>query len=152
MSWRPARRADDEAIAEMCLALYREDPGTVEVGRAKIERTLETLRREPWRGRFAVLDLVGGRPEGYAILVAFWSNELGGEVCEVDELFVLPARRGQGHGTQLFAAIDDATIWPVTPPAIALGVTAGNARARRLYERLGFRPALHMLVRSRPGP
>ena len=73
----------------MCLGLYREDPGPRPVAREQIEHTLAMLRDEPSRGRVLVLE-VDGRPEGYALLIAFWSNELGGEVCEVDELFVNP--------------------------------------------------------------
>jgi len=134
----------------MCLALYAEDPGTVPIDRARIERTLHALRAEPSRGRAVVLDLGDGPPGGYALLVPFWSNELGGEVCEVDELFVRPDLRSRGHGSALFDAIDRALVWPARPVAIALGVTPGNARARRLYERLGFPPALTMLIRETP--
>jgi ribosomal protein S18 acetylase RimI-like enzyme len=75
---------------------------------------------------------------GYALLIPFWSNELGGSVCVVDELFVLPEHRGQGHGQSLFAAIEQGDVWSAPIVAIALGVTPNNDRARRLYERLGF--------------
>jgi hypothetical protein len=33
------------------------------------------------------------RTVGYALLISFWSNELGGEVCNIDELFVAPVYR-----------------------------------------------------------
>jgi len=72
------------------------------------------------------------------LLISFWSNELGGEVCEVDELFIVPEHRNQGYGTLLFAAIARGDLWSASFVAIALGVTPDNARARRLYERLGF--------------
>jgi GNAT superfamily N-acetyltransferase len=75
---------------------------------------------------------------GYALLIPFWSNELGGSICEVDELFVIPERRSQGHGTALFEAIANGVLWPTAVVGIALGVTPDNSRARRLYERLGF--------------
>jgi GNAT superfamily N-acetyltransferase len=110
--------------------------------------TLTTLRREPWRGR-AVVAEEGGALVGYALLIAFWSNELGGEVCDVDELFVLPEHRGRGLATALFAAIDEDGLWPTPAVALALGTTPGNAAARRLYERLGFAPVGVSMVRRR---
>src|SRR5689334_10802870 len=112
--WRLARPEDDERIVELCLQLYREDPGAVAVGREQAAGTLSTFRREPWRGRAVVLEL-DGAVEGYALLVSFWSNELGGEICEVDELFVASGRRNAGHGRALFEAIERAQVWPVPP-------------------------------------
>ncbi|MGC4122462.1 MAG: GNAT family N-acetyltransferase [Myxococcales bacterium] len=144
--WRIARQGEDDAIVGMCLELYREDPGPVAVTDAQIRKTLAVLRREPVRGRAVVCELED-RPIGYALLVAFWSNELGGEICEVDELFVMRDHRSQGHGRALFAAIERGEVWPAPPVAIALGVTPGNARARRLYEGLGFRAVGTNMVR-----
>jgi GNAT superfamily N-acetyltransferase len=135
--WRLAQSADDSAIAEMCRHLYLEDPGPSPIPPENIHTTLVTLRQSPDRGRAVVLE-VQGRVSGYALLIAFWSNELGGDVCEVDELFVLPQHRNQGYGSALFAAVVGGELWPGPITALALGTTRGNARARRLYERLGF--------------
>ncbi|HVE84797.1 MAG TPA: GNAT family N-acetyltransferase [Myxococcales bacterium] len=148
--WRLARPEDDERLVELCLQLYREDPGQVTVSPEQARRTLELFRREPWRGRAAALEL-DGAVHGYALLVSFWSNEWGGEVCEVDELFVAPGPRGHGHGSALFDAIERAQVWPSPPVAIALGVTAGNSRARALYERLGFRAVGTTMARRPQG-
>jgi len=133
--WRLAKETEDELVAQMCLSLYEEDPGPLKVVPSRMCETLMTLRREPWRGRAVVLELVD-RVGGYALLISFWSNELGGEVCQIDELYVAPELRNRGYGTSLFNAIGE--LWPTRLVAIALGVTPGNADARRLYERLGF--------------
>jgi ribosomal protein S18 acetylase RimI-like enzyme len=95
---------------------------------------------------------VGEQPAGYAILIAFWSNELGGEVCHVDELFVTRDLRGRGHGRELFTAITSGDLWPSPIVAIALGVTPDNARARRLYEQLGFATVGASMVLRVPPP
>src|SRR5262245_61426128 len=118
--WRPAQSTDDEAIVEMALMLSVEDPGSVIIDAARIRRTLETFRREPHRGRAVVAELDGG-PVGYALLVPFWSNELGGCVCEVDELYVQRVFRSRGVGRGLFAAIEDGSVWDGELIAIALG-------------------------------
>jgi len=146
--WRAARPDDDDRLVELCLGLYRDDPGPHPVGPAQMRATLATLRREPWRGRAVVAEVNGGLV-GYALLISFWSNELGGEVCDIDELFVIPAHRGRGLATALFAAIDEGGLWPTPAVALALGTTPGNAAARRLYERLGFAPVGVSMVRRR---
>jgi GNAT superfamily N-acetyltransferase len=145
--WRPARAGDDDAVAAMCAALYREDPSPDPVGADHIRRTLAALRAEPARGRAVVLDL--GGPAGYALLAAFWSNELGGEICIVDEMYVAAAHRSRGHATDLVARIAAGELWPTPPVAIDLEVSPANARARALYARLGFRPIRNALLRRR---
>ena len=136
-SWRAARASEDDAVVAMCLALNAEDPGQP-VGAEQVHRTLQRLRAEPTRGR-AVVAEHDGQVIGYALLVSFWSNEYGGELCTIDELYLRPAQRGQGIATRLLTAIaDDRALWPERPVALALEVTPSNARARAFYERLGF--------------
>lgn len=147
--WRQARPEDGEEIVSMCLALYREDPGFGPVEAGQVRGTLAAFERQPGRGRAVVAD-VGGRVAGYALLVPYWSNELGGEVCQVDELYVRPERRSEGVGSALFGEVDAGRFGSFT--ATALGVTPGNARARRLYERLGFRAAGTTMLRRRVRP
>jgi GNAT superfamily N-acetyltransferase len=110
------------------------------------QHTLEVLRRQPFRGRAVVFE-IEGRLVGYALLISFWSNEFGGEVCEVDELFVLGEHRGRGYGSALFGAIESGELMPAPLVAIALGVTPDNARALKLYERLGFEAVGTTMVR-----
>src|SRR5438045_1019980 len=109
--WRLALANEDDTIVEMSLALYREDPAEKPIYAEQIHRTLVTLREETWRGRVVVLE-VEGRIGGYSILVSFWSNELGGEVCVVDELYLRPELRSRGLGSTLFDELERGTIWP----------------------------------------
>ena len=135
--WRIARAVDEASIAELCRRLYVEDPGPLPVSEQNIHATLAALRSDPARGQAVVLD-IDGKVSGYALLIPFWSNELGGEICEVDELFIAPEHRNQGHATAMFAAITQGALWQRTIVGFALGVTRDNVAARRLYERLGF--------------
>lgn len=137
--WRAARPSDDDAITRMCLALNAEDPGPAPVPPDHMRQTLRALRDTPSRGRALVLD-IGDRACGYALLVAFWSNELGGDICVIDELYVDPEHRARDHATRLIESLADGTApWARGARALTLEVTPDNPRARRLYERLGFR-------------
>lgn len=147
MPWRAATPADDNDLKRMIAALYVEDPSTLPMTAAKIGRTIATLRHEPARGTAVVLD-IDGRAHGYALLCSFWSNELGGEVCVLDEIYVDPAFRGRGASTELVRGLVDATLpWFNDAVAIELEVTPTNTRARALYERLGFAAYKNALMR-----
>ncbi len=136
--WRLAARDDDDAIVAMSLALYAEDPASRPVAEAQVRRTLEAFRALPARGRAVVLE-VDGQPAGYAFLVSFWSNELGGEICTIDELYVRPDWRSRGLASRLVEALEPGHLWPGRPVALELEVSPDNGRALALYERLGFR-------------
>lgn len=137
-TWRPARPRDRRRVVELSRAFYREDPSSVPVP-ARTAATLARLRAEPVRGRAMVLEDGEGRVEGYALLISYWSNELGGELVAVDEIYVAPALRGRGLAASLIVRIEtDRAVWPRRPAVVELEVSPKNTRARALYERLGF--------------
>ena len=92
--------------------------------------------RIPSRGQ-VVLFNQGPVLVGYALLIPYWSNELGGTLLFIDEMFVAPGVRNQGIGRSFFKHLDD--VRPFEAVALALEVSPRNAGARRLYESLGFR-------------
>jgi GNAT superfamily N-acetyltransferase len=138
-TWRLARTEEDDAVAEMSMALYGDAAAAIGVTPGQVLRTLERFRAEPLRGRALVLDS-RGTLAGLCLLASFWSNELGGEVCVIDELYLKEDWRGCGHATALVQALKtDRSLWPLQPVAFELEVSPKNPDARRLYERLGFR-------------
>jgi ribosomal protein S18 acetylase RimI-like enzyme len=146
-TWRIAGANEDSAIVAMSLALYAHDPPPRGVSAAQVRSTLDAFRAEPVRGRAVVLD-ENGTIAGYAFLVSFWSNELGGEVCTIDELYVKPGSRRRGHSTALVRSLrHDRSLWPSRPVALELEVSPANQRARALYDRLGFRPRHNTTLR-----
>jgi GNAT superfamily N-acetyltransferase len=137
-TWRAARAEEDDAVAEMSMALYGDAASTIGITPGQVLRTLDRFRAEPLRGRALVLDS-RGTLAGFCLLASFWSNELGGEVCVVDELYLKEDWRGCGHATALVQALKtDRSLWPLQPVAFELEVSPRNPDARRLYERLGF--------------
>ncbi len=137
--WRLAVDADEAAIIDLSRRLYEEDPSSEPVPIQHTARTLARLRAEPVRGRAIVLAGDSG-VVGYALLISFWSNELGGETVEVDELYVAAEHRSRGLASELLRSLGSGSgPWPGRPVALGLQVTPDNARAKELYLRLGFK-------------
>ena len=84
-----------------------------------------------------VVLLVGDGPEGLAVLrfrEAIWSSGLE---CYLAELYVLPARRGNGLGRALVeTALREAR--DRGADSMEIGVDEPDHVARHLYEKLGF--------------
>ena len=81
---------------------------------------------------------------GYSILIFYWSNEYGGVVLHIDELYVKPEHRGGGVATKFFRYLLRSQQSVV---ALQLEVTPSNKRALNYYNRLGFKKArnLHLI-------
>ena len=145
--WKLATPADDQQIIDMSRNLYTEDPSPAPVPEHHTRQTLSVFRAEPSRGRAVILN-VDNTVAGYAFLVSFWSNELGGEIVVIDELYVRPAHRNQGHaGALLKLLTSENTLWPGPAVALELEVTPQNHRASALYANLGFRPVKNARLR-----
>jgi len=123
-----------ELIA-MMRALYAEDKGASAVDQSRFPPNIAFLIAQPSRGRI-VLFSEAGLLRGYALLIPFWSNEFGGTLLFVDEMFVIPKARNRGIGGSFFRFLDEEK--PFDAVAVALEVSPSNAAARRLYESLGF--------------
>lgn len=93
--------------------------------------------RELIEGGDTLVLLAGDGPDGLAVLrfrAAIWSTGLE---CYLAELYVTPARRGQGLGRALMeAAIREARTRGAD--TMDIGVDEPDLAARHLYESLGF--------------
>jgi ribosomal protein S18 acetylase RimI-like enzyme len=135
IEYRSVAHADHAALVGLMRQLYEEDPAERPVPAENFSRTLRELETRPEKGTVLVIDR-DGQIVGYAILINFWSNECGGNVVVIDELYVAQSCRGQGIGADFVRHLID-NEWN-NAGAVRLEVTPANARARRLYERLGF--------------
>jgi len=113
-------------------AQYREH--RIEMGGARLRRALRLLLA----GRGIVLVALDPDPVGVAVLSTTITIEHGGRVAWLDELYVVPDRRGRGLGrTLLLKALSAAR--KAGCAAVELEVVRGHDRAARLYLREGFR-------------
>ena len=146
IQFRPmTTQAEAEQVMQMMAGLYQEDPASHQPDRAHFEKTITLFLQNPSRGvcyLFTSDDPAdihsAGMPAvlGYALVVPYWSNEFGGDLVFIDELFVSPQARGRGIARgfiqELIAKQNQHAA------ALALEVTPQNSRARKLYESMGF--------------
>jgi GNAT superfamily N-acetyltransferase len=129
---RLADRDDADAIGRLLYAFNREFDEPAPEPPVLAERMRQLLD-----GRDTLVLLVGDGPDGLAVLrfrAAIWS---AGLECYLAELYVTPARRGQGLGRGLMEAVlrqarDRGA------DTMDIGVDEPDLAARRLYESLGF--------------
>ncbi len=124
-----------EKVAAMMRQLHEEDWSAFNLDFSRFASSIEYIVSNPSAGQI-VLFREDGEVKGYALLVPFWSNEFGGTILFVDELFVEPGSRNRGIGRSFFRYLEQEQ--PFRPVAFGLGVSPKNSRARRLYESVGF--------------
>ncbi len=138
--FRPYTAEHYSSVLPHVLALHAEDPSSTPgnaMSPERFRRTSDELLARPEKGCIVVFDQ-GGLVVGYAILILFWSNEYGGDIVNVDELFVTPECRGRGVGEAFFGWLRER--WRDRAVAIALETSPQNQRAAGFYQRLGFSP------------
>lgn len=136
IKYRQFKTSDSEIVAELIQNLYQEDPGGKPMSNKKIQNTFDTLLHHPDKGTIIVLENAG-EIIGYAILINFWSNEFGGNILNVDELYIKKGLRGKGIGSGFIKYLIEDKFGRCV--ALQLEVTPGNKKARKLYESLGFK-------------
>lgn len=136
ISYRLFQPSDLEALTEMCLGLSVEDPGGLPMTSEKVVRTVQELQAHPDKGQIMLFETEVGEVVGYAILIHFWSNEFGGNITTIDELYVRAAWRGQGIATAFMQQLEKIRLAGAV--ALQLEVLPGNVRAQQLYKKLGF--------------
>lgn len=122
-------------VSAMMGALYSEDESASAPDPGCFPVTIAHLLANPSHGRI-VLFMQDSTLSGYALLVPYWSNEFGGVLLFVDEVFVIPAARNRGIARKFFQVVTQQK--PFAAVALALEVSPANRRARALYESLGF--------------
>jgi ribosomal protein S18 acetylase RimI-like enzyme len=129
---RLAGRDDADAIGRLLYAFNREFDEPAPAPSALAQRVRQLLD-----GGDMIVLLAGDGPDGLAVLrfrAAIWSAGLESYLAE---LYVAPARRGQGLGRELMeTALREAR--GRGADTMDIGVDEPDLAARRLYESLGF--------------
>lgn len=86
--------------------MYREDPEGKLIFDEKINRTFNELTKHPDNGTIMIIE-ADSKIIGYSILINFWSNEHGGNILDIDELYIKSNYRGKGIGSKFIQYLID---------------------------------------------
>ena len=136
ITYRQFKTSDKETVTELIQALAIEDPEGKPYTLEKIHRTFDELTNHQDKGTILVI-LDNEEIIGYSILINFWSNEYGGNILDIDELYIKPSHRGKGIGTKFIKYLIDNKF--SNSVAVQLETMPSNDRALQLYERIGFK-------------
>lgn len=132
---RPITPEDRVCYLELCREFYNSPAVLQPVPEAHFEKTFSQLAAGSPFVKGYLLETEAG-PAGYALLAVTYSQEAGGQVWWIEELYLRPEFQGKGLGTELFRYLE--RIRPASVTRFRLEIEPENRDARRLYERLGF--------------
>ena len=138
---RKITNTDKEIYFEMSRTFYSCGAALKPISDEKRENFWKTIVEDIYVNGYIIE--CDGRVAGYAITVPYASQESGGVVLWVDELFVKPEFRGRGLAKEFFAYISASA----DKTALRLEAEPNNQKAIRLYESIGFRhlPYIQMI-------
>jgi len=138
---RPATASDSSLLVDLMDEFYRESEYSLD--REWAVAAFSALLADAQRGG-AWLALVDEVPVGYVVLTTRFSMEYGGLDGFVDDLFVRPAFRCQGVGSELLTTLAREG---ERRGLRALHVeTSADSPAARLYQRLGWQNRQRLLL------
>ncbi|MBX2870779.1 MAG: GNAT family N-acetyltransferase [Saprospiraceae bacterium] len=126
---------DEPELQRMVAQFYLEDAAGGPMNREKVRLTINALGKHSTAGAILMAEGETGIL-GYAIIIHYWSNEFGGWLAFLDELFIDQPYRGIGLGTRFIEFIMQEYGKEII--GIGLEVAPNNTQALQLYQRLGF--------------
>ena len=131
---RKLRQNDKDIYVRMAKEFYASDAVLLHIGEENILNTFDELMRSDTYAECHIFEF-DGDVAGYSLLAKTFSQEAGGRVVWIDELYVMPEYRSRGIGRAYFEYL-----FKNNPEVrrFRLEVEADNERAIKLYSSLGF--------------
>ncbi len=133
---RPITKSDRNTYLIFAKAYFSSEAVNHTIPHSHFVKTFEQLMESDTYAQGYILES-DGKPVGYALTAKTYSQEAGGMVIWIEELFVLPAFRGKGLGTEFLTYLKQHA--EPNTARFRLEVTPENQSAIHFYERMGFR-------------
>ena len=132
---RKMTESDRDLYIEMAEEFYHSDAVLHPIPRAHFEKTAEEALKS---GTYAEIYLLEyeGKTAGYGLTARTFSQEAGGQVLWIEELYIREAFRSRGLGSEFFAYVEKK--YEGRAARFRLEVEEDNVRAVSLYKRLGY--------------
>lgn len=132
---RKIQEQDKEKFIAMANEFYHSNAVLHSIPEDYIQRTFhEIMSGSPYAAAYVYES--NGKIAGYVLLAFTYSNEAGGMVMWIEEIYILPQYQGLGFGKEMFAFLE--TEYEDKVARIRLEVEDSNRRAVDLYRRIGF--------------
>lgn len=126
---------DRDIYIQMVQEFYHTDAVDHVIPVRNIENTFEELMRNDTYAEAYILEHEN-EAAGYMLLAKTFSQEAGGPVVWIEEIYIRPEYQGKGIGSRLFKKLDD--MFDEGVYRLRLEVEKTNVRAVELYERQGY--------------
>ncbi len=129
-------REDRETYITLAKEFYRAGVTLEVVDTKNIEITFNELMRSDVYAECYIIEHEGN-VAGFALLAKTFSQEAGGLVIWLEELYIRPEYRSKGLGSEFFEYLEknmDSSV-----KRIRLEVEEENTRVVKLYEKMGFK-------------
>lgn len=132
---RKINKSDRNFYINSVKDFYNSDAVLREIPEENITKTFNELMQSDTYVQCYIFEKDGNRA-GYALLAKMFSQEAGGEVLWIDEIYILPEFRSQGIGTQFFKFIKS----NFDVARLRLEFCPSNKKAIEVYKHQGFTP------------
>lgn len=131
---RKIQSKDREKMLEMMTTFYSSPAVCHNIPQSHMIATInEALNNNPYLDIFVIEN--EGKIAGYALTAYTYSNEAGGKVVWIEEIYIQDEFRGKGLGNEFFDFVDN---YFCDVARIRLEVEKDNIDAIRLYKRRGY--------------
>lgn len=126
---------DEEQFLAMEDDFYHSGAVMAPIPRDNARRTFSLLMTGSPFAAARIIQLEG-KTAGYILLAFTWSNEAGGMVVWLEELYIRPEFRGKGLGREAIRRV--MAHYQGKAARFRLEVESSNTRAKKLYRKIGF--------------
>lgn len=132
---RKIKPTDRDFYINSVKAFYSSDAVMHNISDEYITKTFDELMNSETYAQCYIFEKDEKRA-GYALLAKTFSQEAGGEVLWIDEIFILPEFRSKGLGSEFFAFLKENS----NAARLRLEFCPSNEKAIEVYKRQGFQP------------